>query len=395
MRPEAPTHFKPGLFERLGLGNLFGPTGRMILRNVERKPVQGFFTSLGIGLSVAILTVGFFMFDSVNLMMDLQFRQIQREDLSLTFREILPDNVRFDLARIEGVNRVETQRTLAARLRFGHREDEVAIQGMELDGQLRRIINADSREVPVPAAGMILSSMLATRLGVTVGDELIVEVLEGKRKHAVVSVNGTIEDFLGLSAYMSIPALWRLSGEPAVISGALLAVDESMLDDIHRQLKQIPAITGVASPASMLESFEEQLAEGILIAAGFLLGFACVIAVGVIYNAARISLSERGRELASLRVMGFHRQEVAVLLLGEQALLTLFAIPLGWMLGYSLCYAITTGLQTDIYRIPFVAEPRTYLLSALLIIIAAIASGWIVRRRLDRFQIVEVLKTRE
>ena len=395
MRPEAPARFKPGLFERLGLGKLFSATGRMILRNVERKPVQGFFSALGIGLSVAILTVGFFMFDSVNHMMDLQFRQIQREDLMLTFREIMPENVRYDLAQLEGVNRVETQRTVAARLRSGHREDEVAIQGMELDGQLRRIINADSREIPVPASGVVLSSMLAARLDITLGDELVVEMLEGKRNISTLPVNGIIEDFLGLSAYMSKEALWQLSGEPNVISGALLSVDTAMLDDIHRELKEIPAITGVASPVTMLASFEETLAESILIAAGFLLGFASVIAVGVIYNAARISLSERGRELASLRVMGFHRKEVAVLLLGEQALITLFAIPLGWLIGYSLSYAITAGLQTDIYRMPFVAEPRTYFLSALLIIIAAIASGLVVRRRLDHIQMVEVLKTRE
>ncbi len=106
-------------------------------------------------------------------------------------------------------------------------------------------------------------------------------------------------------------------------------------------------------------------------------------------------MSERGRELASLRVMGFHRREVAFLLLGEQAVITLLAIPLGWLIGYGLCYAITEGIQTDIYRIPFIAEPRTYILSAILIGIAALASGWAVRRRLDRFELVEVLKTRE
>ncbi|NQV69695.1 MAG: FtsX-like permease family protein [Pseudohongiella sp.] len=395
MRPEAPARFEPGIIEKLGVGKLLGATGRMVLRNVTRKPVQGFFSSLGIALSVAILTVGFFMFDSVNHMMDLQFRHIQREDLALTFREILPETVRYDLANLQGVSRVETYRIVPARLRFGHREDEVVIQGMELNAELRRIINADNREVPVPATGIVLSAVLADRLMVSSGDELIVEMLEGKRKIAKLLVSGVIEDFLGVSAYMNKQALWQLSGEANVISGAFLAVDALSLDDIHRQLKQIPAVTGVASPATMLQSFEEQLAQGILIAAGFLLGFACIIAVGVIYNGARISLSERGRELASLRVMGFHRSEVAWLLLGEQGTITLLAIPLGWLIGYSLSYAIATGLQTDIYRIPFVAEPRTYLLSAVLIVLAAIASGWVVRRRLDRIDLVEVLKTRE
>ena len=395
MRPQAPARFEPGIFEKLGLGHVLGPNGRMILRNIERKPVQGFFSSLGVAMSVAILTIGFFMFDSINFMMDLQFRLIQREDLTLTFREILPDKVAHDLKHLQGVNRVETYRYLPARFRYGHRDEEIAIQGMEITGRMRRIVNADGNEVPIPSTGVILSSLLADRLEVESGDELIVEILEGKRKTTSVNVTGVIEDFLGLSAYMSRDALWKLSEEPNVVSGAYLAVDGDRRDELFRELKEVPAVTGVASPDTMLESFEEQLAEGILIAAGFLLGFAGVIAVGVIYNSARISLSERGRELASLRVMGFHRREVAILLLGEQAVTTLFAIPLGWLIGYVLCYAITQGIQTDIYRIPFIAEPRTYILSAILICVAAAASGWAVRRRLDRFELVEVLKTRE
>jgi len=395
MRPEAPARFKPGFLEMIGVGKLIGPTGRMILRNVERKPVQGFFSSLGVAMSVAILTIGFFMFDSVNHIMDIQFREVQREDLTLTFREILPSQVAYDLSHLEGVSRVETYRIIPARLRYEHRNEEVAISGMETTGRLRRIINFDGNEVPVPATGVVISSVLAERLGVASGDEIIVEILEGKRNTARVKVSGIIEDFLGISAYMSKESLWRLSGEPYVVSGAYLAVDRQNVELLYQALKQVPAVTGVASPDTMLASFEDQLAEGILIAAGFLLGFAGIIAVGVIYNGARISLSERGRELASLRVMGFHRREVATLLLGEQAVITMFAIPLGWLIGYGLCYAITTSIETDIYRMPFVAESRTYVISAVLVMVAAAASGWAVRRRLDRFNLVEVLKTRE
>jgi putative ABC transport system permease protein len=272
--------------------------------------------------------------------MDLQFRQIQREDLTLTFREILPASVRYDLAHLQGVNRVETYRVLPARFRFGHLEKEVAIQGLEPTGRLRRIVNSQGNEIPVPVTGVVISSLLAQRLDVKSGDDVFVEILEGRRKKDTVKITGIIEDFLGVSAYMSQDALWQLSGEPNVVSGAFLSIDDQNLNDLFIELKQIPAVTGVASPATMLESFEEQLAEGILIGAGFLLGFASVIAVGVIYNAARISLSERGRELASLRVMGFHRREVAFLLLGEQGVITLFAIPLGWLIGFSLSYII-------------------------------------------------------
>ncbi len=395
MRPEAPTQFKSGLVDQFRLGRVLGVTSHMILRNFERKPIQGFFSTLGIAMAVAILTIGFFMFDSVEHMMDLQFRHIQREDLALSFREQLPESVRHDLANLDGVTRVETHRTIAARLRTGHREDEVAIQGLEKNGQLRRIINVDGDEIPIPASGLILSSMLANRLEVAPGDELIVEFLEGERRVVNVAVNGLIEDYLGLSAYMDKDALWRISSEPTAVNGAFLSIDDAAKNGINSKLKTYPAVTGVSSPSSMLESFEEQLADGVFLASGFLLGFAGVIAVGVIYNAARIALSERGRELASLRVMGFHKREVATLLLGEQGIVTALAIPLGWAIGYSLCYAVAAGMQTDIYRIPFVTDARTFLWSGAYIVLAAIVSGWIVKKRLDQIELVEVLKTRE
>lgn len=395
MRPEAPTLYKAGIIERLGISHLVSATSRMIVRNLERKPIQVFFSTLGIAMAVAILTLGFFMFDSIQHMMDLQFRQIQREDLTLSFREQLPESVRYELANLEGVTRVETQRTVAARLRAGHLEDEVAIQGLESGSQLRRIINSKGLEIPLPAEGLVLSTMLARRLHVNPGDELVVEILQGKRRLANVSVNGLIEDYLGLSVFMDKEALWRLTGEPAVVNGAFLSIDESGRAGMNSVLKGFPAISGVASPASMLESFEEVLADSIMVSNAFLLGFAGVIAIGVIYNAARISLSERGRELASLRVMGFHKREVATLLLGEQGIVIFFAIPLGWAIGYSLCFAVTLGVQTDIYRMPFVTDARTFFWSAAYITLAAIVSGWIVKKRLDLIELVEVLKTRE
>lgn len=395
MRPEAPARFRPGIFERIGLGHLLGSVGRMILRNVERKPFQSFFSTLGIAMSIAILTIGFFMFDSVNYMMDMQFRQVQREDINLSFREITPDSIRHDLSALDGVSRVETFRMIAARLRNGHREDEVGIQGLSADGELRRVMNADGKALALPARGLVLSSMLAQRLDVRAGDELLVEFLEGNRYVRSVPVAAVFDDFLGLSVVMSKQALWELSGEPDVVNGAFLTVDTQLREQLNREFKKFPVITGVSSPDIMLNSFREELADSLFVASGFLLAFAGIIAVGVVYNAARISLSERGRELASLRVMGFHRSEVALLLLGEQGILTVAAIPLGLGIGYAICFAMTLGLKTDIYRIPFVVEPRTIVLSALFIIITAAACGLIVRRRLDRLSLVEVLKTRE
>lgn len=395
MRPEPPARFEPGILERSGLGSALPAAGRMILRNFERTPLRSFLSSLGVAFSVAILLIGLFMFDGVEFMMDLQFREIQREDLTVTFEESLPAAVRHDLALMPGVTRVETFRTVPARLRAGHREREVGLQGVEPTGRLRRIVTAGRRVHPLPAEGVVLSAILASALDVATGDTLHVELLEGRRAQGRVQVAGVVDDFLGLSATMSRDSLHRLARESDRVSGAYLLVEADARRALSSRLKEIPAVAGVSSPAATLASFKKQLAESLFIGVAFILGFASIIAVAVIYNGARISLSERGRELASLRVMGFRSSEVSTLLLAEQAIITLLAIPIGWGLGYVLSFVVATSMATETYRIPLVISPQTYLISALVTITAAFASGWIVRRRINHLDLIAVLKTRE
>jgi putative ABC transport system permease protein len=395
MRPEPPARFEPGWFERIGVGRLLSTGGRLVLRNLERRPLRALLSSLGVAFSVAILVIGMFMFDGVAYMMDIQFGVAQREDLSLTFNQPLSASVSHDLAHLTGVTRVEPFRMVPVRLRAGHRSREAGITGLGQDSRLRRIVTAAGDIQPLPPQGLVISAILADRLAVEAGDTVTVEVLEGARRSTPVPVAAVIEDFLGASAYMNIDALHRLTRGGRAISGAYLAVAPDRRAALNAQLKRVPAVAGVASPTQTLESFQAQLADSLYIGVFFVLGFSSVIAVAVIYNGARIALSERGRELASLRVLGFSRGEVAVLLFGEQALVTILAIPLGFLFGYALSAAVVVGLTTETYRIPLVITGRTYLVAALITVAAAVASGMIVRRRLDRLDLIAVLKTRE
>ncbi len=395
MRPEPPATFRPGLFERLGLGRALPSAGRLILRNIERQPIRTVFAVVGVSFSVAILVIGLFMFDGIGYMMDLQFRTAQREDLSVSFNRPLSPRARYDLAHLTGVQRVEPYRSVPVRLHAGQRDREAAITGLEPDTRLRQIVTVNGQTQPVPTEGLVISDLLADRLGVSTGDMLRVEVLEGARRTAEVPVAGIVGDLIGVSVYANMDTLERIAGGGPTLSGAYLQVDGSQRETLDSRLKELPAIASVASPQQMLDSFEEQLADSLYITIFFVLGFSGVIAVAVIYNGARIALSERGRELASLRVLGFTRNEVAVLLLGEQAISTILAIPLGWLVGFGLAGALTAGLQTETYRIPLIIHPQTYAVAALITVVAAMASGWIVRRKLDRMDLIEVLKTRE
>lgn len=395
MRPEPPPRFEPGIIERSGLGDLLSTGGRLILRNLERRPVRALMSSLGIAFSVAILVIGMFMFDGVELMMDLQFQVAQKEDLTVSFVRDLGVDAGYELARVDGITRVETFVSVPARLRAGHRERELAITGLDIDGQLRRIVSQDGRIHALPMNGLVLSTMLADRLDVTRGDTLTVEALTGLRRTERIVLADVVDDLLGISAYMNVEAVRRLTREGPRASGAFLLTDGARDGEVNLHLQKAPAVASVVSPATMLASFEAQLEDSLFIAIFFIVGFASVISVAVIYNGTRIALSERGRELASLRVLGFTRREVATLLFGEQAVLTVFAIPIGWVIGYALAYLVVTSMASETYRIPLVVSARTYFWTALITVIAASASAALVRRRLDRMDLIAVLKTRE
>ena len=395
MRAEPPASFEAGWMERSGLVRALPSSARMVLRNLQRKPMQAFLSSIGVAFSVAILMIGLVMFDGVIYMMDVQFKLIQREDLSVSFNEPKSTRALKEFAQMGGVTRVEPYRYAPVRLHLGHRTLETSLQGVESEGHLRRIIDADAHEQPLPLTGLVLSTNLATKLGAVAGDTLDVEVLEGERRRGTLKVASVVDSFLGTSATMNLDAMQRLVGGSPMISGAYLSVASDQVPALERRLKRTPAVAGVASPEDLLASFQKQMDESLLIGVGFLLGFASVIAMAVVYNGARISLSERGRELASLRVMGFRRREVSALLLGEQALITLLAIPLGWALGYGLSALVSQAMQTDTYSLPLVASPFTYFLSAALVVAAAAASAMLVQRRINHLDLIEVLKTRE
>lgn len=395
MRPEPPPEFRPTLVERLGWQQLFSPTGRIILRNLERQPIKAALAVVGLSLAVAILVVGRSFEDAINYIMDVQFHQIQREDITLTFTEPLSGQARYDLQHLPGVRRAEPFRVVPARLRFEQRQYLGGVMGLPSQGTLRRLLDAQLQPVALPPQGIVLTTKLAEMLGVERGDRLTLEVLEGSRPTLVVPVAGLVDELVGVAAYMDLAALNALMQEGSTISGAYLAVERHQLAAIYHQLKQTPAIASVTLRQNTVQRFEETIAGNLAIFTTVLVVFACIIAFGVVYNAARIALSERGRELATLRIIGFTRHEVSVILLGEQAVLLLIAIPIGWLLGYGLAALMSLAYDTELYRWPLVVSRLTYGFAVGVIAVAAVISGWLIRRQINRLDLIAVLKTRE
>lgn len=395
MRPAPPAVYRPTLIERLGLRHAFDQPTRMILRNLERQPVKAALTIIGMAFSCAILIMGLFFNDAFDYIIRIQYQLVQREDLTVTFVEPTSTSALYEIKSMPGVLYAESFRSVAARLHHEHRTYDTGIEGVPKEPYLRRILDRDLNPVRVPPEGIVLTQRLAEALRVQPGDFLFVEVLEGRRKTRRVPVVGVTTQFIGVAAYMDIDALNRLEGEGQAISGVFLTADAHYEDDITRSLRQRPRVAAMTSQEAAIESFQESSAESMLTFTFILSLFAGVIAFGVVYNSARISLSERDRELASLRVLGFTRGEISYILLGELAILTLLAIPIGFLLGAIMSTAIVQSLQTDMYQIPIVLTRRTFALAATIVLVAALTSAIIVRRRLNRLDLVGVLKTRE
>jgi len=397
MRPEAPATYRPLLAERLGLTRLWSASARMVLRHLERRPLRAALSVLGIALATSILVVSSFNKDSLDYLIEFQFFGAQREDLTVAFAEPASARTVHELENLPGVIRVEPFRSVPVRVRHGHRSRRIAVQGMppRPQRQLARLIDVRGRETDVPPDGLLISGKLAEVLAVRPGDTVTAEVLEGERPVYDLRVVAVIDDVSGLNGYTTLRAANHIMREGDVISGAALSADRAEVGALHARLKQMPRVASVAVTAASMRSFEQTIAENIRKMRLFNLVFAAVIAFGVVYNTARISLSERSRELASLRVLGFTRREISSILLSELAALTLLAIPVGLAAGWGFSALICLMLDTETYRFPLVITPATYGYAAVVTVVAALASGLVVRRRLDRLDLVAVLKSRD
>lgn len=395
MRPEPPASYRPALVERTGVARFLSHTFRIAVRNLERKPVQALFTIAGLALATGILIVPNAFRDGVHEILDFQWDVVQRQDLSLGLVEPASDGLRNLLSQLPGARMVEPFRHAAVRIRFGHRHRQVALQGLVPAGALNRVIDSATRRIELPAQGLVVSAKLAEVLGARVGDEVIVEVLEGRRPIRTVPLVGLAQDFAGVAAYMDRRALNRLLGEGDVMTGASFTVDPARRGEFLRALKNIPRVGWVAIKESLRANFRQTTAASINLIQTIYLTFATVVAFGVVYNNARISLAERARELATLRVVGFSRREVGTVLITELVVLALIAVPLGLLLGSGFASGIIRAVNTETVRLPLVLTARNYAFAVCMVSVASALSACFVLRQLNRLDLVGALKAPE
>jgi putative ABC transport system permease protein len=395
MRPEPPADFKPSMLERMGLTRGSGPAFRMALRNIERRPVQALFTVFGLALATGLMVLPGSMADSIDYLLTYQWNDVQRQDVVVFFSEPGSGDALHNLEQLPGVQRAEPVRAVQARIRFGHHYRRLAVTGLPRNADLNRLMDAERRLIVLPEEGIVMSAQLGRSLGAHIGDVVQVEALEGRRDTVQVPIRGFMQDFAGVNAFMDIEALHRLMHEGETVSGAYLTVDQSRWGEFMREVKDTPRVATTLVKQDQLESFRSTTGQSIGILRKLYLVLAIIVAFGVVYNSARIALSERSRDLATLRVIGFSQREVAGVLLGELMLLIAAALPVGLLFGRGLATLIIEKVRTETVRLPLVISLHTYTLSVLVVLAASCASFLVVGRMLRQLDMVGVLKARD
>jgi putative ABC transport system permease protein len=393
MRPEAPPSYR-----RTPLDRLYGalsPIARMVLRDLQRRPLRLLLSAGSIALGSAIVVAGFVLGDSVGEVLRLQFEVSHREAITVALNAARPWRAVREVAHLSGVLSAEGERIVPVRLRAAARFRTTAILGLERATELHQLLGSDRQPLLLPSAGLALSRVLADSLGVRAGDDVEVELLEAGRKKLRVRVAALVDDLLGFSGYMQASELARLLDEQPRVNVVLAAVEAHDVDQVSARLNGLPMVGSVSQPALDRDLVRAEVADEFAVLSVMLALFAAAIAVGVVYNNARIALELRSRDLATMRILGFTRGELAAVLLGEQAIQVLLGVALGLALGRAIGRLWLSSIDQELLRIPLVISAASYVSAVCVVTLAAFLSALIVRRRSDRLDLVAVLKARD
>lgn len=367
----------------------------MAARNVLGRPVRTILATCGVALAVPLVLFGLYWFDAIDYMIDVSFGRIDRGDIFLTFTQPVPADALFELQAIPGILKAEVQRVVPVRLRAGHRTLRTSATGLDARSELKILRDSDLRPIVIPRVGIMLSRQIARQLDLDFGDEVTLEVLEGTRPVRKATVRWISDDLLGSSVTMERTALNRLMREGPVVNVATLKIDPARSQMMWSALKGIPKLEGTSVKALWLTLFNETIGGLVLVGALILTGFGMLIAIGVVYNSARIALQERAWELASLRIIGFTSNEVSAVIISELVIQLLVAVPTGLVVGWYLIFFIANARTSETFQIPAVIDPSSYGVASILVVGAALASFVMIRRRVGKLDLISVLKSRD
>lgn len=395
MRPPTPQTYKILQIEKFSFLANLSASAKMFYRYILRHLLRTIITSIGVALAMAIVILGLFWQDAIRFLINIQFLKSQQEDATVTFIQPLQNNVLIELKNLPGVINSEGYRVVPVKINSQHYTEQTSLFGIPEDATLKVLLDQNLKAIQIPAHALIISEGLAERLHAKIGDDIHIEILEGNRAKTVLNIQGIVKDYVGMFAYTNIIVVNKLLDEDKLINIAAITIDPKYIDLFYKEIKKIPKVSTITFKRSIIKTFEETFAKHILVFTSILASFAIVIAVSVVYNNARITLTERAWELATLRVLGFTNYEVSIILFYNIIFEMILAIPFGIIIGYGLAWSILQLMQTDWFKIPFVIEVSTYAISILVVLFSSLISFFIIQKQVKQFNLTSVLKVTE
>jgi len=395
MHAPAPARYRRSILERIGLGALAGPSGLMVLREVQRRPLRTLLSSLGVAGATALLILGRFGLDSLDSYLEGTLRREQRQALTVVFSHPVSSRVTGQLARVPGVITAESVRSIPVRARHEQRKRDSVLIGLPEHATLRRLVERNGKLLPLSSDGVLMTTKLSEILGVRVGERLELELRQGERSTVHPVVAGLVDESLGLSIYATSEVVANLEGNQASVSSVLVDVEPAFVPALEQQLRKSPQVIDVSDLRADSQRLRDMNSDVMDVWTFVAITLAASVILGVVYNNARISLSARSRDLASLRVLGFSRAEISRVLIGGLAIEVLIAVPLGLWLGRRWGELFMSGVDQEMFRWAVVVAPTTYAMATVVTLLAATASALWVRRNLDHLDLIAVLKNRE
>lgn len=392
MRPEPPSSFKSSFLTSYHWIQHLSYLSRIILRQLERRPKRALFSVFGLSMALSILIFSFFIEDSISRLVNIQYQHAQREDVNISFVEPVSTTVLDSINQMEGVMAAEPYRDVPVIIEFQGQSKQTSLTATPANATLKQVLDVNNQPLTIPESGLLISQKLADILGLSSGDTAIVQILEEKRQQLHIKVRSINRQWIGLGAYIQSDYLHKLLDQHPRMTTAAIKIDPYEQDKLFQRLKAIPTIISLNIVEVLKRTFNEIMAENLYKSMITNIIFASFICFGVIYNTARIALSERWRELASLRVLGLTNREVAFLLFGELSILTLVAIPVGIFIGRMLSFGMTESMNTELFRIPFYIENSTYGYGTIILLSSTLISFLLVWRQLNRIDLVSAQK---
>ena len=395
MRPPAPGDFsKVGSLPRR-ISNWLDQPSKMVWRRIRRQPMKIITATLGIALGMALSVAMIGMMIGFDQTLELTFEELDRSDATVSFITPLAEKAVHELKSIYGVLQAEPFRVVPVVFKNGRHQYRGIINGLTNTAELNRALGKNHKRIELQKGGLVLSQTIARILELKPSQDVTVEVRTGRRPTIDIPVTGMAQSLLGTPAYMEMKTLNQYLNEQGRISGAFLSLDEDAQAQVYKEIKSMPKVAGLSIKRQSKQAFEVLMDSGAGAMRYVMALIAGVISFGIVYNSARIAYSERERDLASLRVLGFTKGEAGFVLLAELAVITLLALPLGGLLGFYLSYLVAAGFSTDIYQIPVNYSPKAVGIASIAVLMATGLSAWLVKRDVDKLDLVLALKSHE